>query len=261
MAIKKILIMPCKKEAMSMGKKEKIIVKQRKYHIEDPSKDYHTEYGVVAKEDLAKKDGSLIQSKKGREFILLTPNFLDSYKRIKRQPQTIPLKDIGLIIAETGIGKNSVVVDAGAGSGALSCFLANIVKEVITYEVREDFLSTVKENILALNLQNIKVKHKDIYEGIDEENVDLVTFDLPEPWRALKEAEKALKINGFLVCYNITVPQLIDFIEEVVKNKAFLHEKTIEVITREWEIDKRRVRPKTQMLGHSGFLTFVRKIG
>lgn len=261
MAIKKILIMPAKKEALPRGNKEKIIVKQRKYHVEDISKDYHTEHGVVAKEEFAKEDGSLIQSKKGKEFILLTPNFLDFYKKIRRQPQTIPLKDIGLIIAETGIGKNSVVVDAGAGSGALCCFLANIAKEVTTYEIREDFIKTVSENIKNLNLRNIKVKSKNIYDGIDERNVDLITLDLPEPWKALNEAEKALKINGFLVCYNISVPQLTDFVEEVSRNRAFLHEKTIEVITREWEIDGRRVRPRTQMLGHSGFLTFIRKIG
>jgi tRNA (adenine57-N1/adenine58-N1)-methyltransferase len=151
-------------------------------------------------------------------------------------------------------------VDAGAGSGALACFLGNIVKEVITYEIREDFIKIVKKNIDFLNLKNVKIKNKNIYEGITEKNVDLVTLDLPEPWKALNPAEKALKVGGFLVSYSPSIPQVMDFVDNVRKNKNFAYLKTSEIIEREWDVDERKVRPRSQAIGHSGFLSFVRKI-
>ncbi len=109
-------------------------------------------------------------------------------------------------------------------------------------------------------MKNLKVKNKDIYKGIDEKNIDLVTLDLPEPWKALKSVEKALKIGGFLVSYSPTIPQVIDFVNKINEDKNFIHIKTIELIQREWEIDGRKVRPKTTQTVHTGFLSFVRRI-
>ncbi len=70
---------------------------------------------------------------------MFSPSFIDHYKRIQRKAQIVLLKDIGLIIAETGINKNSIVVDAGAGSGALCCFLANYVKKIYTHMYNRNF--------------------------------------------------------------------------------------------------------------------------
>ena len=99
----------------------------RKFFVKDLDSDFHTQYGTIKKEDLEKDK---IISNTNKEFFAFSPSFIDSFRKIKRGPQIIPLKDIALIIAETGINKNSIVVDAGSGSGALACFLANIVKEV-----------------------------------------------------------------------------------------------------------------------------------
>jgi len=229
-----------------------------KFLVKDISKDLHTKFGFFNKKDLDKKN-TKIKSNTGKEFSVFTPSFIDIYRKIKRGAQVIPLKDIGLIVSETGINYESKVVDAGAGSGAVCCFLANIAKEVITYEIREDFIDIVKINIKNLNLKNIKIKNKDIYEGIEEKNVDLIILDLPSPWKALGSAEKALKVGGFLVSYSPTIPQVMDFVN-AVKEKNFAYIKTSEIIEREWEVDERKVRPKSQPMGHSGFLTFIRKI-
>ena len=237
-----------------------LINKQDKFLVKDQDKDFHTEYGFFKKEDLKKKTGSNIISNTGKEFTVFNPYFIDLYRKIKRNAQIIPLKDIGLIIAETGIGNNSKVADAGAGSGALCCFLANIVKEVTTYEIREDFIKIVEKNIDFLNLKNIKIKNKNIYDGIDEKNVDLVLLDLPEPWKAIDAAKKALKIGGFLVSYSPSIPQSADFVNEINKDENFVHIKTSEIIEREWEIDGRKIRPRSQQIGHSGFISFARRI-
>ncbi|MEK6868976.1 MAG: methyltransferase domain-containing protein [Nanoarchaeota archaeon] len=236
-----------------------LISKNDKFLVKDTSKDYHTKYGFFKKEDL-KKSGKAIKTNTGKEFSIFNPYFIDLYKKIKRDAQIIPLKDIGLILAETGINNKSKIVDAGAGSGALCCFLANIAKEVTTYDIREDFIEIVKHNIDYLKLKNVKIKNKNIYDGIDEQNVDLIVLDLPEPWNAIEAAKKALKIGGFLVSYSPTIPQTADFINKINNDNDFAHIKTSEIIEREWEVDGRKVRPKSQQIGHSGFVSFVRRI-
>ena len=233
----------------------------KKFFVKDIDKDYHCQYGFIKKSDLNKKPGSKIKTNTKKELLILEPSFIDVYSKIKRLPQIIPLKDLGSIITKTGMGRDSKVVDAGAGSGALALMLANIVKEVTTYEIREDFYNVVKENIENLGLKNIKIKNKDIYNGISEKNIDLITLDLPEPWKAVMPAKKSLKVGGFIVSYSPTIPQVMDFTEEIKKHKELLYLETIEIIERQWEIDERKVRPKSQQIGHSGFLTFVREIG
>ena len=246
---------------MSQIKKILITKQGRKFYAKDLSQDLHTQYGFIKKEDLKKaKEGDLLKSNTNREFYIFTPQFIDLYKKIRRDAQIIPLKDIGFIIAETGINRSSKVLDAGSGSGALACFLAATAKEVVTYEIREDFIEIVKSNIEFLGLKNIKVKNIDIYQKIDDKNIDVVILDLPEPWNAIENCSKALNPGGFLVSYSPSIPQIADFVNTIKKNENFVYLKTLEVTEREWEVEDRKVRPKSKGLGHSGFLSFARKV-
>src|SRR3989344_883909 len=114
-----------------------LITRQGKKFYAKNDEDLHTQYGFMKKEDLGKaKDGDVLKSNTSKEFFIFSPSFIDLYRKIKRDAQIIPLKDIGVIIAETGINRESKVLDAGSGSGALACFLASIAKEVVTYEIR-----------------------------------------------------------------------------------------------------------------------------
>ena len=177
---------------------------------------------------------------------------------MKRGPAIVRNKDIGLIITETGINKNSLAVDAGAGTGYLAAYLANICKKVVTYENRKEFFKIASNNFKFLKLKNIKIKQKDIYKGISEKNLDLITLDLMEPWKVLKYAPKSLKLGGFLVCYLPTINQ----VDKLIKNikEQFMLVKTSELIERKWETNN-MIRPESRMIGHTGFLVFVRKVG
>ena len=242
--------------------KKILITRQgRKFYAKGLEQDLHTQYGFVKKEDLEKsKEGDAIKSNTEKEFFIFGPSFIDLYRKIKRGAQIIPLKDVGYIIAETGINKESRILDAGAGSGALSCFLASIAKEVVTYEIREDFIDIVKKNIEFLGLKNITIKNKNIYDKIEEKGMDVVTLDVPEPWSAIDSCAKALKPGGFIVSYSPSVPQVADFVNAIRKNESFVYLKTVEISEREWEVEERKVRPKSQGIGHSGFLSFARKV-
>ncbi|MBI4016652.1 MAG: methyltransferase domain-containing protein [Candidatus Aenigmarchaeota archaeon] len=258
--MERILILREKKEFMPELDRTVTTVKSKQYFVKDTSKGFHTTFGVIQPAELQKPDGSVIKSDQGKEFILFSPQFIDKYKRLRKLPQTIPLKDIGFIIAETGINKDSVVLDAGAGSGALAASLARIAKKVATYEIRPDFVANIKENFASLGLENIELKEKNVYEGFDEQTADLVTLDLPEPWKAVEHAAKAVKVGGFIINYSPSVPQVMDFVAAVRKNQHLLLVKTVEQIERLWEFEDRRVRPKSISIGHSGFLTVVRRI-
>ena len=226
-------------------------------------KDLHTKYGYIKQKDLEKaKPGKKVKTQLGKEFTVLPALFIDKLGKMKRAPQIIPLKDVGLIIAETGLEPNWKIVDAGAGSGALCCHLANLVPKgkVYTYDIRDDHLAVAQANIKFFGFKNITAKKMSIYDKIPHKNIDLITLDVPEPWLALEHAFKALKPGGFIVSYSPCMPQVSDFVEAVKKIPDLSYIKTVELIQREWEVIGRKQRPKTQQMGHSGFISFVRKI-
>ena len=54
--------------------------------------------------------------------------------------------------------------------------------------------------------------------------------------------------------------QTTDFVNALKGNDTFLYEKTVELIERSWKIDGVVARPRSEGIGHTAFLTFVRKI-
>ena len=241
--------------------KKILATEKKKFYVKNVDEDFHTQYGFITSKDLKdSEDGDIVISNKGKEMKVFTPNFLDMYEKIKRQAQIIPLKDVGIIIANTGFSPDWIIVDAGAGSGALSCFLANLAckGKVYTYDIREDHAEIVRKNIEYFGLDNITCEVHDIYKGIPQKNVDLITLDLPEPWQVSENARNALKVGGFIVSYSPSVPQMMDFVNQLPN--GLMHIKTVEISEKEWEVIGRKVRPKSQPIGHSGFLTFVRRV-
>ncbi|MBW2969294.1 methyltransferase domain-containing protein, partial [Candidatus Woesearchaeota archaeon] len=180
----KILIRKQKKEYIPELEKEVITIQALKYYVTDLNKDFHTKYGIIFKKDLNLEDGTVIKSNTGKEFVIFTAQFSDKFKKLKRAPQTIIQKDIGAIIAETGLGKNDEVLDAGTGAGALACALANICHKVYSYETRKEHLEVARQNIKTLNINNIILRNRDITKEVQEKNINLATLDIPEPWKA-----------------------------------------------------------------------------
>lgn len=236
-----------------------LLNKEDKFLVRNINADFHSKYGFVKKEDLS---SNKVKTNTGVEFSVFDPQFIDIYERMRRDAQIITLKDIGTIVAESGIGKSSFVIDAGSGSGALCCFLANICKKVVSYDIRDDHLKVAQDNATVLKLKNLKFKLGDVREKIDEKNADVIILDMPDPWNALVQASKALKHGGFLVIYSPTIPQVMDtasFVKTKFQND-FIFIKTIENIQRPWEVDDRKVRPQSSFINHTGFLTFIRRI-
>ncbi len=230
----------------------------KKYLVKDLEEDFHTSRGIIPKKELA-SGKTVVTSSKGQSFILLQPSFPDLWENLERGPQVLIQKDIGLILAKTGVNKDSVVVDAGGGSGSLCLALANVCKEVTVYENNPEHFRILAKNVALVGFKQIKLKQEDIAKGIAEKEVDLITLDLPEPWKVTKHAEKALKVGGFLVVYLPNLLQMKEFIQSTRDTSITILE-TIELLERKWKIDDRIVRPEFEMLGHTGFVTFCRKL-
>lgn len=250
---KKLLI---KKERIVDVDGRKVSVSKFEKHLVDSSKDFSSQYGIIKKEELKK---SFVKIGK-EEFFVLEPSFIDYYKQIKRLAQIITLKDIGAIIANAGINNETVVMEAGTGSAGLSCFLAKIAKKIISYDINTAHQAVAKKNIENLNLKNIELKKGDIskHQTIKEKEIDVLVLDVPEPWTAIKTAEKVLKTGGFVVSYSPNINQTQQFVKAL--SDKFLYEKTIEIIEREWTVKEQVLRPRMKDFGHTAFLTFARKL-
>jgi len=181
-----------------------------------------------------------------------------TYKKLRRGPQVILPKDIGIIIAFSGIDKNSVCVDAGTGSGWLTVSLARICKRVYSYEIRDDFLRIAEHNINSLGLDNVMLKNGDVFKRIDEKEIDLVTLDLPSSEKALRNAKKALRQGGTVVGYLPHMEQVKKYVAKLEALK-FVDIYTVEVIVRDILVRKEGTRPSTKGIWHTAYLVFARK--
>lgn len=194
---------------------------------------------------------------------ILKPSSYDRWGSIKRRAQIILPKDASTIIVNCSIVPGSVVVEGGIGSGSLTIIMAQIVApngKIISYEKRKDFLEFARENILNAGVERfVEIKERDITKGIDEKEVDAVVLDIPNPWDVIDHAWNSLKVGGYFCSYTPLTSQVEKTVKKLRKRK-FIEIRTVENIQREIVVLEKGVRPSFQMLGHTGYLTFARKV-
>lgn len=233
--------------------------KGKKYPVGE--EDLHTNRGYIKKEDIAtSSDGQVLETHLGHKFTVIKANLNDYIDLMERKCSIILPKDVGLVNAYTGLSNGQMVVEAGTGSGATALYFANIVGtegQVFSYEIREDFARIAEKNIRGFGQENVVVKNQDIKEGIDESDLDLIFLDLPQPGNVVEHAANSLMTGGYLAAYNPYIEQVLT-LNKVVKKHGFRELKTVEIILREIEIKAKGTRPKTRMIGHTGYLTFAR---
>lgn len=184
------------------------------------------------------------------------------WKKLQRGPQVILLKDAAVISAFTGLQSGDSVVDAGAGSGFLACYLGSIVApagNVYSYEKRPEFAKLARKNVEKCGLADVvHIQDGDVLDGIQEKDVDLVALDLADSPKALEHAFAALKPRGYCVGYLPHAEQVQAFVAEALR-VGFLQQQTLEVIHREMLVRKQGFRPENSGLLHTAYLSFLRK--
>ncbi len=227
---------------------------------------FHTGDGMISHESLiGKTDGSTVLSPIKRPFILLRPTLSQLIMNMPREAQIIYPKDIGIILMWADIFSGARVVEIGAGFGALTMALARAVGKtglLVSYEKREDVANKVLKNIERYlgKRENVIIKNKDALEGIDEEDVDRIITDVPQPWHLLDSIERSLSPGGILLNFLPTIIQSREITESFKKRKTFGLVQTIETLLRPWNIEGLSVRPVHRMTAHTGFITTSRKL-
>ena len=93
-----------------------------------PGRSYHTHRGALAHDDLiGLPDGSVVTSAAGTAYLALRPLLADYVLSMPRGAQVIYPKDAAQIIAMGDVFPGAKVLEAGAGSGALTCSLLRAV--------------------------------------------------------------------------------------------------------------------------------------
>lgn len=219
-----------------------------------------TDLGKVDTSQLVGKDyGTRILSHTGHEFLATRPSLYDLIRKLPRASTPIPEKDIGYVITRTGMERGWTIVDAGTGSGIAAAWFAKFVHpgRVYTYEIREEFARIAKRNFERLGLDNVVLKMKNIRDGIDERNVDMVHLDLPRPVEILSHAEEALRSGGWLVVYTPYLEDMIE-VQRALKEMEFFDIESVEIILRYIDVKRSGSRHKLTA-PHSGYLTFARR--
>ncbi len=240
-----------------------IDAKKRRYLVTlEPGGEFHTHAGVVAHDDLiGQPEGSSFRSSRGATMLAIRPTLAEFVLKMPRGAQVIYPKDLGPMLMLADIFPGARVLESGVGSGALSMTLVRAGAVVTGYELREDFANRATKNVATFlgadALERYRVTCRDVYEGIDETDLDRVVLDLPEPWRVVKHAARALHRGGILVAYTPQITQAVQLRDELA-GQGFGMVDTIEVLNRGWHIEAQSVRPDHRMVAHTGFLTHSR---
>jgi len=181
-----------------------------------------------------------------------------------RKTQIIYPEDAGLILMYSGIGPGSQVFEAGTGSGALTCILGNYVRpngHIFTYDIREKSLRRAEKNIKRAQLEDVvTIQEGDVLnDDIKHENLDSVVLDMPSPWEAVPKVKEFLKLGGTLVSFSPTIEQ-VKKTYFAMRENDFIEVNSYELIKRKLQIKENATRPEVRMIGHSGYITFGRKI-
>jgi tRNA (adenine57-N1/adenine58-N1)-methyltransferase len=224
--------------------------------------EFHTHAGVLPHDEvIGKPEGSRLRTTRGATMLALRPTLAEFVLKMPRGAQVIYPKDLGPILMLADIFPGARVLESGVGSGALSMTLVRAGAVVKGYELREDFANRAVKNVATFlgddALARYSVEQRDVYEGVDESDIDRVVLDLPEPWRAVKHAARAMHQGGVLVAYTPQITQATQLREELL-GQGFGMVETIEVLNRGWHINGQSVRPDHRMVAHTGFLTSAR---
>ncbi|MCI0503723.1 methyltransferase domain-containing protein [Candidatus Micrarchaeota archaeon] len=181
-------------------------------------------------------------------------------RKLKRGGPAVTLpKDAGMVIAYSGLGKDSRVIELGSGSGFMTVQMANIAKEVVSYEKREEFWKLAEDNVKRAGLTNVTFKHRDVLEGIDEQDgsFDLVFCDIAEAEKAAEMAQKALRKGGYIAAHCLQSEQAKRL--HLAALPLFSEVFTAESIMREYEVREFGFRPANFGLLHTAYMVFARK--
>lgn len=199
----------------------------------------------------------------GKRFFVLRPGVPELMESIERSTQVIISKDAAHIVHFLNLKCGDIVVEAGAGSGCLTIALLNAIQpygKVISFELRQEFAQKAKKNVMRSQLEkHWELRIDDIKTAKMDMAVDAAVLDIPDPWEALDNVTKMLKGGGRFCAYVPNVNQLENTVKRL-RTEGYVEIRAFENLQRPMEVHEGGTRPAFEMLGHTGYLIFARKV-
>jgi tRNA (adenine57-N1/adenine58-N1)-methyltransferase len=229
-------------------------------------KAFHTHRGALLHDDLiGQPEGSVVLSAGGTAYIALRPLLADYALSMPRGAAVVYPKDAAQIVGLADIFPGAHVVEAGAGSGALSCWLLRAIGEngqLTSFERRPDFAQIATANVERY-FGGPHPAWRLVVGDLDPAGVhdaDRVVLDMLAPWEHARTAAAMLIAGGLVCCYIATTTQLARTVSALREQGNFAEPAAWETMQRGWHVDGLAVRPEHRMIGHTGFLVTARRL-
>ncbi len=237
----------------------------------EPGKSFHTNRGGLLHDDiLGREEGFTLTSTSGGEYLVFRPLLSEFVVSMPRGAAVVYPKDAAQIVAMADIFPGARVLEAGAGSGALSCSLLRAVGptgHLASYERREDFADVARRNVeqffggvhpaWTLTVGDLV---ESLPPGSATGTMDRVVLDMLAPWECVEVVADALVAGGLVVAYVATTTQLARVVETLRAHGEFTEPQPWETLVRDWHVEGLAVRPGHKMNGHTGFLVTARRM-
>jgi tRNA (adenine57-N1/adenine58-N1)-methyltransferase len=235
----------------------------------EPGKRFFSNRGHLEHDDLiGRPEGFTVTSSAGGEYLVFRPLLSEFVVSMPRGAAVVYPKDAAQIVAMADIFPGARVVEAGVGSGALTCSLLRAVGptgHVSSYERRQEFADVARQNVdqfFSGSHPAWRLTVGDLVEALDEEDgtVDRVILDMLAPWECVDRMATALAPGGILCSYVATTTQLSRTVETIRAHGGFTEPQPWETLVRDWHVEGLAVRPGHKMIGHTGFLVTARRM-
>jgi tRNA (adenine57-N1/adenine58-N1)-methyltransferase len=238
---------------------------------------FHTHRGALSHDDIiGGPDGNVVRSIGGTPYVIFRPLLADYTLAMKRGAAVVYPKDAAQIVAFADVFPGARVLEAGAGSGALSCWLLRAIGaagELVSYERRPDFAEVAQRNVTEFfgappanwrlvtgSLELLPGGSGGMASPQRVEGFDRVVLDMLAPWDCADTAAAALVPGGLICCYVATTTQLSRTVETLREHGSFDEPSAWESMVRGWHVEGLAVRPEHRMVGHTGFLVTARRL-
>ncbi len=228
---------------------------------------FHTHKGTLSHDELiGAPEGTVVRSSGGVAYLALRPLLSDFTLSMPRGAAVVYPKDAGQIVGMADVFPGARVVEAGVGSGALTCSLLRAVGDagrVYSYERRAEFAATARANVQTFfggPHPAWRLRVGDLAAELAERDVDRVVLDMLAPWECVEAVAAALAPGGVVCAYVATTTQLSRIVETLRGHGAFTEPAAWESLVRGWHVEGLAVRPEHRMVGHTGFLVTARRM-
>ncbi|MEH3034501.1 MAG: tRNA (adenine-N1)-methyltransferase [Aeromicrobium erythreum] len=242
--------------------------KGRKHNLQlEAGREFSTKKGQIRHDDIiGHPEGIVITSTLDGQYQVFRPLLSEYVVSMPRGAAVVYPKDAAHIVTMADIFPGARVVEAGAGSGALTAYLLRAVGEhghVGSYELREEFAETARRNVDQLTGGDHPawtLTVGDVREVMAEPEVDRLVLDMVDPWTCVPLAAERLVPGGVVCAYVATTTQLSRFVETLREDGGFTEPVAWETMQRQWHLEGLAVRPDHRMVGHTAFLVTARRM-